>query len=1219
MQTKRHLRFVWFGILPAILCTGFPNFSPAQIAPAKDAPRPLPPEESLAMFRVEPGFRVELVAAEPHLADPVAITFDAAGNIFACEIHGYNLDGHFDIVELNKTGKLDKSVRRIPATDWAIKKAEKQTYGSVRMLVDEDGDGQVDRSSVFADHLPPCYGLVPARGGIIVLCAPDIYYLADRDGDGKAEHRERLFTGLNEGELWSRSNNLKWGEDNWIYACAGRGGAVTISGPHLKEPVDLGNSNYRFKADGSAMEPATGSAGGFGLGISDWGDQFLISNSTSGRQVIPIPFHYQLRNPFSPSPGSDRNAATYYDVFPISRPHPWRVARGSQKAWRDFYGEGEAKPNGSFTAACSPTFYRGSAFPPEYHGNLFVCESQQNLVSRTVPVREGTLIQLRRPEGFDEQEFLASSDGWFRPVNLATAPDGALYVVDMSREIIEDYSAIPRYLQQQYGLNKGNQRGRIWRVRYVDAPAAEKMNLAGASSAELIAAIAHPNAIWRQTAQRLLVERGDKSVVSDLKALVLRGPSPQARIHALFTLDGLDALSPAVVDSALSDDHFAVRRHALRLADRRLGQSDTLLATVAAMTLEPDAAVRLQLALTLGESQDPRTTQALADLAARHLADDWMHAAIMSSVASRPERLLAEILSRGKGDDSINSLVGPLCEMIGTRRDEAEVETLLTTVVQSIGDDAPEVQRVCLEGLLSGLEGRDSSSSTSDGLRKALGRLLAGKNPQTALLAYRIAGALGADDLPEVEQMFAAAERRAMDDALTVDDRSAAVGLLTNAPYERLKPIVAELLEPRQPIEIQLAAVRAVSESGDDDAGQLLLAGWKGYSPRVRDEVLTAVLARTNRLPTLLDALERGDVPVQSIDPLRRLRLLEHPDQMLRERAAALLKTVHDDAARAERFAAYRAALDEERDVPRGREVFIKNCANCHRTEEQGHDVGPPLASAINRPDEALLSDVLEPSGRITQGFPSYVVVTADGRVFQGVLASESATSVTLRREKGDEDVILRKDIDQMVASGKSLMPEEIEKEIDPSDMADMLGYLRSIYGPRRPTRVTLFDDDPEFPVALKHGRGSAEVETEHPYSGETALRITAVQRYSNRIKDWHFPIVAEPGPGQYRYLRMAWKSEHGEGVGVELAADGSWGPAESRNRRYYSGKNTAPWQARQISPDVPRDWTVVTIDLWKDNGEFTLTGIAPTAMEGEALFDRIELLGTLDDVEPGQ
>ena len=195
---------------------------------ATDAPVALSPEESQKLFQLTPGFHIELVASEPQLADPVAMAFDAQGRIVVCEIHGYNLEGYLDILELNKTGELDTAVRRIPANDKAIEQAEKDQYGTVKLLTDTDGDGRFEHCSVLADRLPPCYGVVPALGGVIVLCAPDIVFLADRDNDGHAEVRKTLFTGFGVGEMWTRINNPRWGVDNWIYAVSGAGSAGTI-------------------------------------------------------------------------------------------------------------------------------------------------------------------------------------------------------------------------------------------------------------------------------------------------------------------------------------------------------------------------------------------------------------------------------------------------------------------------------------------------------------------------------------------------------------------------------------------------------------------------------------------------------------------------------------------------------------------------------------------------------------------------------------------------------------------------------------------------------------------------------------------------------------------------------------------------------------------------------------------------------------------------------
>lgn len=1212
----RHLLARALGRLSfAVACLALATVSHAdEIKPAADAPQPLPTAESQAKFQVDPGFRVELVAAEPHLADPVTMAFDADGRIYVAELHGYNLDGYFDVQELNKTGVLDKAVRRIQAPDWAKKKAEKYTYGSVKLLVDEDGDGRVDRGTVFADHLPPCYGVVPARDGVIVLCAPHIYYLADTTGDGVADVRELLFTGFNEGELWSRTNHLVWGLDNWIYACAGRGGPITITGPRLDEPVQLGNVCYRFRADGTALEPATGTAGGYGLGMSDWGDRYLIHNSTNGLQVLPIAYRYQTRNPHVAAPGSQHRSATYSNVFPISQPHPWRVERGSQEAWREFYGHSEANPNGSFTAACSPTIYRGGAFPDAYAGNLFACESQQNLVNRSVPRRDGTRIHLHRPDDFDDREFLASTDGWFRPVDLQNGPDGALYVVDMYREIIEDYSAIPRYLQQQYGLEKGGEHGRIWRVVYEDAPAAKPMRLSGASDDELVAALSHPNVIWRQTAQRLLIERDAGHVAAALESIATGGPSPQARLHALYTLAGIARLRAETVAAALDDPHFAVRWHALQLAEPFFEQSDSLVERVLRMTDDGDATVRLQLALTLGAVADARAAEALAELALGGGDDDWLAYAIMNSSATHADRLFAALLQRAD-EDGAAAMLGSLADMIGVRGESGELQRTLAALATLSSPVASEVQQRGLAGLLQGLSNRSIDAIETAPLRSSLETLLTNPNADVSLLAFKLAGALRIEDLDAVNELFAAASRRALDEDLALDRRQQALELLAHAPYETVAPVAGALLDARQPLELQAAAVATLQRLSHDGVADLLLQRWAGYSPRIRDAVLEALLARSNRLPPLLDALERGDVEPASIVALRRVQLLEHPDETIRARAAQLLAAPTDDAAYNKLLARYQAALDAPRDHERGRAVFAQHCAACHRVESVGHNIGPPLATAINRPDEALLGEILDPSARITDGFQTYTVVTVDGRVLSGLLAAESATSITLRRDKGAEDLVLRKDIDQIVAVSKSLMPENLHEAVSPQDLADLLTYLRGVFGPPAVNAVVLFDDEAEMVDLLHYGRGSASLETDDVHSGEAALRIAALQRYSDRIPGWEFPIVEHPGPGSFRYLRFAWKSIDGVGAGIELADRGEWGPAESAKRRYVSGENTSPWQAQQISAEPPSNWTVVTIDLWRDNGEFILTGIAPTAMSGHALFDRIELLRSLDEV----
>src|SRR2546429_7530984 len=240
----------WF-----MLFAANPGF--AQIPKPTDAPRPLTPEQSAAAYKLPEGFRMEVVAGEPLIASPSAVCWDERGRMFVSELHGYNLAGQLDIEELNRTGKLDTQVRRVQADEKFKLAAKAGTFGVVKWLRDTNGDGRMDAAEVWATNLPPIYGLVPARGGVIVACAPDIVFLADRDRDGKAETRDVLFTGFPTGELERGINAPQWGADRWSYFVRGWGGGKNRGAP-LPAPVELPGSDFRIRADGSAIEPVTG-------------------------------------------------------------------------------------------------------------------------------------------------------------------------------------------------------------------------------------------------------------------------------------------------------------------------------------------------------------------------------------------------------------------------------------------------------------------------------------------------------------------------------------------------------------------------------------------------------------------------------------------------------------------------------------------------------------------------------------------------------------------------------------------------------------------------------------------------------------------------------------------------------------------------------------------------------------------------------------------------
>src|SRR5438034_2548982 len=603
----------------------------AQIPAPTDAPKPLSPDESAAAFKLPEGFRMEIVANEPLIASPSAVCWDEYGRMFVSELHGYNLAGQLDIEELKKTGQLDTQVRRVQADEKFKLAAKAGALGVVKLLRDTNGDGRMDAADVWATNLPPIYGLVPARGGVIVACAPDIVFLADRDGDGKAETRDVLCTGFPTGELERGINAPQWGADGWIYFGRGWGGGK-ITGPHLPAPVELPGSDFRIRADGSAIEPVTGGTHTFGFAMTESGDRFTVNTTIPGIYIAPLPWRYLARNPDAATPMLEI-ASRERRAYSISKPHPWRQKRAADPAYFKYYnsryGAAESEADGWFTAACGPLVYQDDVLPG-LRGPYFVCDTAGNLIHRAVIEADGSALKIRRAPGEEKSEFAASTDAWSHPMNLTHGPDGSIWVTDYYREIIEDYSAIPRHLQQQYGVYAGHDRGRIYRLTHRDAPRAPAADMSTLDTKALARECASPLFWRRQTAQRLLVERGGNPLIpafspngreGDRRAVegevhrsnalqeakkILRelladkNAEPSAVIIALRTLDQLGALTPSDAQRFISHPDAAVRIHALQLADRWFNKNEgraLLDAALTAAAAEPNPRVQIQFAL----------------------------------------------------------------------------------------------------------------------------------------------------------------------------------------------------------------------------------------------------------------------------------------------------------------------------------------------------------------------------------------------------------------------------------------------------------------------------------------------------------------------------------------------------------------------------------------------------------------------------------------------
>jgi putative membrane-bound dehydrogenase-like protein len=976
--------------------------SPADLKPVL----PLSPKQEQATFRVPKGFRIELVACEPNVVDPVAIAFDEEGRLFVAEMRGYPNGGV-------GTGQV--------------------ATGKIKLLEDRDGDGFYETATTYADGLRFPTAVMPYKGGLLVAVAPDVVYFEDTKGTGKADRRRTLYTGFDLKNIQQLVNGLQWGLDNWVYGCAGgAGGAIRATEKSSLPEVALRGRGIRFRPDEPGSLEATSGGGQFGLAADDWQNWFTATNSQHLRHII-LPDHYLRRNPTLPVSQvtldiSDHDAAC--KVFRISPFESWRVERTRRRR----EGEGgfdprrfpatELVPGGFITSACSPVVYNGGLFPEAFHGNTFVCDPANNLVHRDILAPHGATFIAKRAHA--EQEFLASTDTWFRPVNLTIGPDGALYLVDFYREVIETPLSLPEDIKKKLNLESRG-RGRIWRIvpegkRVVKRPALRK-----ASVAELVRHLDDANAWWRLTAQRLLVERQDKAAIKALQTLAREAKTGPGRAHALWTLNGLKALDDGAIERALRDTVAGVREQALRLAEPRLASSPKLRAAVAALADDSSPRVRFQLAFTLGESDSPELVAALAKVARRDAADAWTQTAVLSSTRKTAPGLLTALAHDREFTRSSSAIqlrfLTRLAALVAARPGEEDLGKALYLLAGTGKTEAAAWQVAILEGLGQGLQQR----------RQPLARLW--DNPPPALK----------EAVTRALPFFTRAASSAKDGKRSVAERVAAVRLLAFGPFATSAPVLKDLLAPSNSGEVQLGAVRALSQHDPPQVAGYLLAGWASYSPGLRREVLEALFARPDRLGALLDAIEEKKVLAGQFEPFRLEQLRRHANAKLRQRAAKLLagQAASD---RLKVVEAYQPALKLKADPTHGKEVFKNNCAVCHRLENVGVEVGPDLLSALRtKTPETLLVDILDPSREVDPRYINYVVNTRAGRTFSGMIAAETASSVTLRRAEKAEDTILRSQIDEIQATAKSLMPEGLEKQLGKQDVADVIAYLQRV------------------------------------------------------------------------------------------------------------------------------------------------------------------------------
>ncbi|MCG6158128.1 neutral/alkaline non-lysosomal ceramidase N-terminal domain-containing protein [Rubinisphaera margarita] len=985
-------------ILKAVASQIPANYQPSDDVSQTGGKRPLSPEESISRMNVADDLQVEVVAAEPLVVDPVAVEFGPDGKLWVVEMRDYpeGIDGNL------------------------------APGGVVKFLEDLDQDGVYDQATVFLEGLAFPTGLMVWKQGILVCTAPDVLYAEDTDGDGKADVRQTVLTGFATHNYQARVNSLAPGLDDWVYASGGLFGGVIES--FNGQTVNVTNRDFRFRPDTGELEPVSGRTQQ-GRVRDDSGAWFGCRNGSLCLHY-PVEESYYRKNPYVVSP-----------------PAEVAVPRGPDAS--QLYPVGElvqfhlSGQRGRPTSACGLGLYRDVALGQAFYGNAFVCEPVNQLVHRRILQPEGVTFAGYRADEEQDREFLSSTDNWFRPVQMRTAPDGSLLIVDMYRYLIEHPKFLSPESVQELNVRAGETRGRIYRVTRKGQQLKPIPNLKQLDTPELASLMESQNGTLRDMVQQELCFRKDQSAAPVLRQIATNAEFPAARLQALWTLNTLQALDAKLLRPRISDHDPAVRRTAIRLAEPFLNESPELANAVLGQTgNEQDVAVLLQLAYSLGELNGERATVALLNLMQEHADNVYIRSAVLTSF--EPARLpsaIANLLPQVSENPKLLPVLKALTGMAVAANQPAVLNEIAGQLTAHAVSN-PNVRTWEWTELAKLMQSpRSNAEDQSEAFQQ-----------QLKVLSER-ARKLVSDADQSVEQRVAVLEF-----LLSLEQ--------TQDDFE----FASELLAPQSPLKLQIAAVTNLIAIQNPDALSLVFENWSQFTPALQQEVLNQLLLRESTTKELLVRVEQKQVRPPQIDSTNRQRLLDHQNTEIKQRAQKLFSAA-SSASREQVLKQYQSIDLKQGDRERGRLVFEKQCSSCHRLDGNGHAVGPDLAALTDQSKSFLLTAILDPNKAIDGRYASYVAVTDDGKLNTGILVSEQSNSITLKAQQGKVLTVLRSQIDGLINTGKSLMPEGLERDIPPAAMADLLVYLQEHSAPLSYKYAGIVKPDatyPDEPAKLK-------------------------------------------------------------------------------------------------------------------------------------------------------
>jgi putative membrane-bound dehydrogenase-like protein len=950
----------------------------------------LSPHEAMAKMQLPPGFKVTLVAAEPDIINPTAFTFDDQGRIWVTESVEYP--------------------------------RESAGPGQDKVIVCESTkhDGHFDKFTTFKDGLNIPAGIAIGNGGVYVTNSPDILFLQDTTGSGKADKETTILTGFGRADRHELPNSLTWGPDGWLYGMNGVFNSSRVE--HDGKTDDFTCAIWRWNPRIHHFELfCHGTSNPWGLDYNRQGDWFVSCC------VIDHLFHM--------------TQSGYYERQ--GGPYPpqthWLPSITTQK-----------HQMAAYSGLC---IYDADQFPTEYRGLLFMGNLHGSAINCDSLTRNGaTYVQ------HDAPDFLQANDVWFMPVSEKIGPDGCLYFIDW----YDRYHCYQDAGRDPQGVDRS--RGRIYRISYGDPPKVPAFDLQRMSTAELIKLLSHPNVWWRRQAQRVLNEKFDESMVPPLQKMALDTSDPTpAHMHAMWLLVGRHQLDPEFQKRVLDSADEPTRNWGVRSVGEMQSAMPEVFQKLVALTRDADPDMRLQVAIAAGRLQQPDGMPLLlASLEnPANVNDPLIPKIIYNNVLQRIPKDGAEILreiekdeaiQRNFGDsvarwirDAVNALnrtpkqiVEALAKQLPSNLDElsrGSVDRRTRFDLQSVVD--------AFETL--GVQPAEALSLFDDALRSRLSQIVA-SNSAARIPATSIA--LWWDDPAALH----AARAIIADPRSPAAVRSQFVRDLGRQKNPQNIAAFAVLLDDNSaPTLIRQNAATALGAMDNAKAAGAMLERFDHLPADLKPMVINALVLSRSSARALLTAIQENKIRQSNMNENHARTISQLGDTQLLKQLAQVWGTVRTerDPKRAQLAAEYKALFSSHGgDATRGWLVFDAKCAQCHTIYGRGGAIGPDLTGVGRDNPDLILSNVLDPSLVVGKPYYVYVARLRDGTVYNGLLVEDSPRQVVLKEPTGTH-VIPRDQLDRLVQQNISMMPEGLEQTMTKDEFCDLIAFLLTKQPPR--------------------------------------------------------------------------------------------------------------------------------------------------------------------------